>query len=74
MLVKCEIEIRKIKCQTSWWNDQIRKQTRSKERWKIYLRNKTEENYNKYKEERKRVKEQVSAAKSEAWKDFGYKM
>ena len=63
------------KKQTSWWNDQIKKQIRSKkERWKIYLGNKTDENYNKYKEGRKRVKEQVLAAKGEAWKDFGNKM
>ena len=63
------------KKQTSWWNDQIKKQIRSKkERWKIYLGNKTEENYNKYKEERKLVKAQVLAAKSDAWKDFGNKM
>ena len=51
------------KKQTSRWNDEIEKQIKSKKKWKIYLGNKTEDNYNKYKSQQRVSHESISKIK-----------
>ncbi|KAJ3660104.1 hypothetical protein Zmor_004574 [Zophobas morio] len=45
-----------------------------KKRWKEYLTKRTEEKYNKYKQQRNIVKNMVKEAKNKAWQEFGEKL
>lgn len=63
------------KRQTAWWNEEIRQQVRLKKRkWKFYLKKKTKESYDDYKEQRTLVKNLITTAKEKAWIDFGEKL
>ena len=42
-----------------------------KRAWKKYLANKNQDNYNKYKEQRRKVKDIVKINKENTWKEFG---
>lgn len=68
-------KIIKYRNQTNWWNEEIREEIkRKKQRWKKYIREGTEENYKKYKEQRIKVKQLVTEAKEKSWEEFGEKM
>ncbi|KAJ3656459.1 hypothetical protein Zmor_015535 [Zophobas morio] len=43
-------------------------------RWKEYLTKRTEEKYNKYKQQRNIVKNMVKEAQNKAWQEFGEKL
>lgn len=61
--------------QTSWWTNDIKRQIKIKKKsWTTYLSNRTTNNYEQYKNERKRVKQLVSEAKKKQWIEFGEKM
>ncbi|XP_044760257.1 uncharacterized protein LOC123317714 [Coccinella septempunctata] len=60
---------------TSWWSEDIKKEIKCKKnRWKEYLRERTEESYMRYKEKRKKVKKMIKSNKEKNWTDFGDKM
>lgn len=60
---------------TSWWSEDIKKEIKCKKnRWKEYLRDRTEESYMRYKDKRKIVKEMIKRNKNKNWTDFGDKM
>ena len=61
--------------QTPWWNEEVKAQIKEKKNaWKMYLNNKTTENYELYKQERRKVKEAISVGKQRMWTEFGEKM
>lgn len=69
------ILIDKNKKKTSWWNEDIKTEVKTKKKlWQTYLNNRNNENYNKYKVQRLKVKEVVNTAKQKAWVEFGEKM
>ncbi|KAJ3654264.1 hypothetical protein Zmor_013462 [Zophobas morio] len=60
---------------TAWWSEEIQNQIKmKKKRWKEYLTKRTEEKYNKYKQQRNIVKNMVKEAKNKAWQEFGEKL
>ena len=61
--------------QMVWWTNEIKEQIKRKKReQKKYTANRTVDNYEAYKQQRKIVKELVGKAKESAWKDFGEKL
>lgn len=61
--------------QTRWWSEEIRAEVKSKkEKWRIYLGNRTDQNYDSYKLQRVKVREMVKTAKQKSWEEFGEKM
>ena len=67
--------INRINGGTAWWNGEIKALIKSKKKkWQEYLAGKTLEKYNKYKEERTKVKMAVQKAKERAWQEFGEKL
>lgn len=66
------IKLNPNKKQTAWWNESIKEEIRQKkQKWKKYLKSRTEENYNEYKTQRIKVKNAISEAKNKSWEDFG---
>ena len=66
------IKLNYCKKQTAWWNNDIKEEIRQKkQKWKKYLGNRTEENYNDYKRQRTKVKDIIVEAKKKSWEDFG---
>ena len=60
---------------TAWWTKEIEKAVKGKKKaWKTYLNNKTQDNYDKYKTERIKVKNQIKTSKEKTWTDFGNKL
>ncbi|XP_050514773.1 uncharacterized protein LOC126890015 isoform X1 [Diabrotica virgifera virgifera] len=72
----CEVYRKNNKTkQTSWWNDEIKNHVKMKKKmWEKYLGNKTEENYDRYKEERKKVRDMIKIEKEKTWIQFGQQM
>ena len=63
------------KKQTRWWNEEIKTQIKIKKlKWKKYLRNRTQENYDDYKQERIKTKDLVIKNKRQTWEEFGTKI
>jgi Reverse transcriptase (RNA-dependent DNA polymerase)/Endonuclease-reverse transcriptase len=63
------------KKRTKWWNVNIQEQVKvKKQKWKEYLKEKTAESYEIYKNQRKCVKDLVMKAKEEEWEEFGEKL
>lgn len=61
--------------QTAWWTKEIREEVESKKKeWKKYLIDNSPEQYEIYKNQRRRVKELVQAAKQKSWIEFGNRM
>jgi hypothetical protein len=61
--------------QTAWWNEEIKHETKiKKEKWKKYLQQRSENNYNDYKAQRTKVKNMVREEKEASWIKFGEKM
>lgn len=64
-----------VKKRTSWWSEEIQMAVRRKKKlWREYLRRKTQQSYEDYKQERKVVKEKVKEGKAREWENFGVKM
>lgn len=60
---------------TAWWTDEIKEVVKEKKlAWKEYLRNKSQENYDRYRCKKIIVKNKVIEAKRRTWEDFGEKM
>lgn len=57
-----------IKKQTCWWSDELKQQVkrRNQHEWFIWEKNKTEDAYKKYSEQRKKVKQLIKAEKEKA--------
>lgn len=69
------IVIHKNKKQTKWWSQDIKDEVKiKKEKWKLYLNQKSQESYDEYKQQRIKVKEMVLQAKQQAWEEFGTKL
>lgn len=65
----------KRKKQTPWWTEEVREEVKRKKReWRKYLANSTTEQYEIYKNQRKKAKEVVITSKERSWADFGEKM
>ena len=63
------------KKQTAWWNNDIREHIKlKKKKWKKYLNNRTADNYEEYKKQRRIVKDVVAAEKRKSWEEFGKKI
>lgn len=63
------------KKQTAWWTEEIKAQVKiKKEKWKKYINQRTTDNYEQYKKERKAVKDLVMSLKKKKWREFGEKM
>lgn len=63
------------KRQTAWWSEDVKEQVkRKKQAWQKYLNNKTNENHEKYKQQRRNVKEIIREAKQVTWRQFGEKI
>lgn len=45
-----------------------------KELWRVYLLTKQQENHEKYKQKQIKVKQMITEAKRQTWKQFGIKM
>ncbi|XP_072403197.1 uncharacterized protein [Diabrotica undecimpunctata] len=60
---------------TNWWSNEIKEEVKSKKlAWKKYLGNQNAESYQKYKQQRAKVKNMVIKAKKKSWEDFGNKL
>lgn len=69
------IKQNKHKKQTAWWTEEIKQEVKiKKERWQTYLSVKTERSYERYKEQRIKVKNLVKQSKQKTWEDFGNKL
>ena len=61
--------------QTRWWNAELAAEIKlKKQKWKTYLRNRNQQNYDSYKLQRVRVRELIKTAKQRSWEEFGKKM
>lgn len=57
--------------QTRWWTQEIQQLVREKKRkWKKYIHSKKNEQYEEYKQIRKRVKEEIVKARRKTWEEF----
>lgn len=60
---------------TAWWTEEIEEAVkRKKKAWKTYLSSKSQDNYDKYKTERIKVKNQIKTGKEKSWTEFGKKL
>ena len=53
------------------WTDEVKVSVREKDRWKQYLITHTQEDYNRYEEQRTVAKNKVLEAKNYSWQEFG---
>lgn len=68
-------KINQRKKQTAWWSQELRMQIkRKKQKWNLYLHQKTQDAYQDYKRQREIVKKLVKEAKTKNWEEFGKKM
>lgn len=63
------------KKRSSWWSDELKQIIKFKtQNWKVYIRERTEESYNRYKSAKKFVKDKDLEEKNREWKRLGEKI
>jgi uncharacterized protein YukE len=63
------------KKRTAWWTGEIEKTVKEKKQvWKRYLADRSQENYDRYKQKRTEVKKMIKDSKDKTWIEFGNKL